>query len=194
MERIKNIGLFINRCRTSLRERAFTEKWLEWNKGAMFQHGILQMLCSDQSNIFRIIYRPVLTKRDRYIAATVIQWLGTNVGFSFLQECLEHAGYKVIPKNSDFGYDLQKEYFNVFQQQWDSSYWYNSKSTNKIPQKIKKFHPKVIEQRKHLWKYLSDYRYKCQRCNQVVSDTNLNYHRERIESCYEYFMKNQNKE
>lgn len=30
--------------------------------------------------------------------ATVIQWLGSNVGFSFVEECLGEAGYRVVPK------------------------------------------------------------------------------------------------
>ena len=35
------------------------------------------------------------TKREAEVAATVIQWLGTNVGFVFLEEVLKEAGYAV---------------------------------------------------------------------------------------------------
>lgn len=37
------------------------------------------------------------TQRDARVAATVIQWLGTAVGYSFLKQCLEEAGFKVEP-------------------------------------------------------------------------------------------------
>jgi hypothetical protein len=33
--------------------------------------------------------------RDRVVAATVVQWLGTNVGFAFLETCLRKCGYTV---------------------------------------------------------------------------------------------------
>lgn len=34
--------------------------------------------------------------RDRYVAATVIQWLGTNVGFSLLSTSLMECGMTII--------------------------------------------------------------------------------------------------
>ena len=34
-----------------------------------------------------------ITNRDKYVVATVIQWLGTNVGWCFLEECLKECGY-----------------------------------------------------------------------------------------------------
>ena len=36
-----------------------------------------------------------ITKRDACIVATVIQWLGSNVGFDFLRTCLEKCGYRL---------------------------------------------------------------------------------------------------
>jgi hypothetical protein len=33
--------------------------------------------------------------RDRVVAATVIQWLGSNVGFAFVVDCLRRCGYIV---------------------------------------------------------------------------------------------------
>jgi hypothetical protein len=45
--------------------------------------------------------RPVfVTKRDSEVAATIIQWLGTNVGFSFLQHVLHTCGYEVRRRDS----------------------------------------------------------------------------------------------
>lgn len=37
------------------------------------------------------------TYRDRVVAATVIQWLGSNVGFAFVVDCLRRCGYIVRP-------------------------------------------------------------------------------------------------
>jgi hypothetical protein len=36
--------------------------------------------------------------RERVIAATVIQWLGTNVGWGFLDDCLRKCGYMIVRK------------------------------------------------------------------------------------------------
>jgi hypothetical protein len=33
----------------------------------------------------------------RYVAASLIQWLGTNVGWAFLTEALRRCGYKLVP-------------------------------------------------------------------------------------------------
>lgn len=38
------------------------------------------------------------TLRDRIVAATVIQWLGSNVGMSFVEMALARVGYKVVRK------------------------------------------------------------------------------------------------
>ena len=35
------------------------------------------------------------TERDRIIAATLMQWLGSNVGLSFVREALNRVGYDV---------------------------------------------------------------------------------------------------
>ncbi len=38
-----------------------------------------------------------ITRRDRMIVATIIQWLATNVGFCFLHKTLKKAGYELKP-------------------------------------------------------------------------------------------------
>lgn len=38
------------------------------------------------------------TQQEATLAATVIQWLGSPVGFSFLREALSAAGYEVAKK------------------------------------------------------------------------------------------------
>lgn len=35
------------------------------------------------------------SERDHFVAASVIQWLGTNVGFSFLQHAFSRVGYTI---------------------------------------------------------------------------------------------------
>lgn len=41
--------------------------------------------------------RPVfVTKREAEVAATVIQWLGTNVGFCWLETVLKSCGYSLV--------------------------------------------------------------------------------------------------
>jgi hypothetical protein len=42
-----------------------------------------------------------LTLREQKIIATIIQWLGTNVGFSFLTECLDKCGYHIVRKEKE---------------------------------------------------------------------------------------------
>jgi hypothetical protein len=37
-----------------------------------------------------------ITARERFIVATVIQWLGSNVGFCFLREVLKSCGYDIV--------------------------------------------------------------------------------------------------
>jgi hypothetical protein len=39
---------------------------------------------------------PDCTARDAQVAATVIQWLGSQVGFFFLEEVLQKVGYKIV--------------------------------------------------------------------------------------------------
>ena len=37
-----------------------------------------------------------ITQRDALVAATVVQWIGTNVGRSFLTEAFRDVGYEVV--------------------------------------------------------------------------------------------------
>ncbi len=43
--------------------------------------------------------RTKITLRERFIAATVIQWLGTNCGMAFLKEALDKCGLKIVQKS-----------------------------------------------------------------------------------------------
>jgi hypothetical protein len=92
------------------REVAFADQWDQ----ELEYHDILQSLCSqecsrDAEGAVRVFdpcgcnYKryPVgaITERDRIITATVIQWLGSNVGLAFLQESLRRCGYDVVKRD-----------------------------------------------------------------------------------------------
>lgn len=47
---------------------------------------------------FRGPFAFILNYRDRVIIATVIQWLGSNIGFAFLMSALAACGYEVRRK------------------------------------------------------------------------------------------------
>lgn len=68
-------------------ERTFAFRWVERNRE---EWCLLDRLLSTEAD------PRGATERDAKVAATVIQWLGTNVGFGFIRSCLEEAGYKII--------------------------------------------------------------------------------------------------
>lgn len=86
-------GLYHNRTRRkdggddTKREKAFTQTWEAWN--AYVDVGPSPIM---QSLI------PGYEQSDASAAATVIQWLGTHVGFDFLQQALNAAGYDVVER------------------------------------------------------------------------------------------------
>ena len=107
----KNLGVFTNRLDFDKRglEKAFSEKWRKENdkkrrRGLNFGLGILQDLFYYPHFQFHdSMNKPLLevTKRERVIVATVIQWLGTNVGLSFLEEVLKESGYKIVKNEAN---------------------------------------------------------------------------------------------
>jgi hypothetical protein len=88
-----NIGLQVSRIEHNPREKAFHEQWLEENApvaGVNNGHGILQDLFIERDTPFSQFGKVIeeISNRDRMIVATIIQWLGSNVGMCFLQESL----------------------------------------------------------------------------------------------------------
>lgn len=89
--------LFLNR------EEVIAGLWEEANR-ALQPHrgGILHDLMARQKGgpidlplwMCRAAFR--LTNRDRAIVATVVQWLGTNVGWCFLERCVRACGYRLV--------------------------------------------------------------------------------------------------
>ena len=83
---IKHEGLHTHRLKSNPREKVFAEAWRTQCETAPGKpNGTLTyLLCvGDQ----RYLEPP--TQEQSTIAATVIQWLGSPVGFSFLEECLK---------------------------------------------------------------------------------------------------------
>ena len=78
---MKHTGIHINRIDQNPLEKVFSEKWLmEHGKDSIFLEQILR------KNPFNF---EEISQRDATVAATVIQWLGSPVGESFLRDCLD---------------------------------------------------------------------------------------------------------
>lgn len=81
----KNKGLNQRRCKQNPLEKLFAESWNEINTnnhGNLNGRDILDYLMAKDIN------NPLgeVSDRDRIVAATVIQWLGSPVGQSFLMQ------------------------------------------------------------------------------------------------------------
>jgi len=104
----KNLGWKTDRLNYDPKdiENALSEHWVKENKkkaGINFGQGILQDLFFQRTgHPFSVMADTKLflkiTNRDRLIVATVIQWLGTNVGFCWLREALSKAGYDIVKR------------------------------------------------------------------------------------------------
>jgi len=89
-------------------ENALSKHWREENKKKVYLNhgqGVLQDLFIHRTGSpFCITAGSIrflkISKRDRLIAATVIQWLGSNIGFCWLQEALSKAGYDITKRKS----------------------------------------------------------------------------------------------
>lgn len=83
---MKHIGLHASRLKkdqNNPREVAFAEQWQKENDEGQ----ILSWLLSRNSEQKQSI-KSKPSERDIEVAATVIQWLGSNVGMSFLEEAI----------------------------------------------------------------------------------------------------------
>lgn len=94
-----NVGNKYTRTQHNEREKAFYEEWMKWNEplaGVNNGNGILQdLFIKTGPGMFGKEWILEVSHRERMIVATIIQWLGTNVGFSFLQQALARCGYTV---------------------------------------------------------------------------------------------------
>jgi len=80
-------------------EMLFARKWAEENRRCKYMnygYGILQDLFMERKGLHSFASPvKIISNRERMIVATVIQWLGTNCGFSFLSEVLREYGYEI---------------------------------------------------------------------------------------------------
>jgi len=101
-------GFFYRRtednCHHGRLERAFAEVWEEEaapNPQRGSGSGLVQSLLITGQNPFSMFSGGTVvekvTIRDRQLVATIIQWLGSNVGWCFLETALRRAGYKIVP-------------------------------------------------------------------------------------------------
>jgi hypothetical protein len=103
--KIEHKGLHTNRLHPDAenpREVAFSQEWAEQNERRTGKpHGTLEYLLGDGTGpcSFAGIVHP--TQDQATVAATVIQWLGSNVGMSFLANALEKCGHVI--ERSDRG-------------------------------------------------------------------------------------------
>lgn len=103
----KDRGIYYDRINHNPIEKAFADLWESENapgRNVNYGHGILQDLFMKNTPMSRKISprlaEPaiVITDEHRYIVATVIQWLGSNCGQSFLHEALGNSGLTITSK------------------------------------------------------------------------------------------------
>jgi hypothetical protein len=109
---MKLIGLHSRRLepnQNNPREIAFIKQWRHENKYTDILYRLMSIPCGPddpERDIHTFGYPTKLPlgqpqKRDRIIVETVLQWLGSNVGFDFVRQALERAGYVIRRKDTD---------------------------------------------------------------------------------------------
>lgn len=88
-KKIQHVGVSAHRLKSNPMEKVFAEAWKERNDPVSYRPiGTLQtLLCSKGDGIIE----RELTQEEATAAATVIQWLGSPVGFSWLRQTLENT-------------------------------------------------------------------------------------------------------
>jgi hypothetical protein len=95
----ENVGYFTKRLEHNPKETAFHDQWIKENRPLSWVnsgHGLLQDLFFERQENQKWKCIVEINKRDREIVATVIQWLGTNMGICFLETTLRSVGYKIV--------------------------------------------------------------------------------------------------
>lgn len=93
------------------RENAFALAWERENAmtgelrvtgATRDERGILDSLLSERSNMLFYDEKRLApyNQEAAVIAATVMQWLGTNIGFGWLENTLDEAGYTIARKDT----------------------------------------------------------------------------------------------
>lgn len=96
-----NRGIRESRIEHNDREKAFHDQWLKENKPDGFTCngvGLLQALfIEDSLSVMKMKTVRKISRPERMVVATVIQWLGSNIGWCFLSDSLKRCGYKIVP-------------------------------------------------------------------------------------------------
>lgn len=99
IEHRQNVGFCQNRIEHNEREKAFHDEWLEENDPLSYinnGYGILQdLFITPTGPLGKKKFEIDINSRDRMVSATVIQWLGSNCGMSFLDAALRRFGHKI---------------------------------------------------------------------------------------------------
>ena len=74
-------------------EEAFIKRW---NQKRVGESKHLPTLFSFIEKDNKVKRKLKITFRERFIVATIIQWLGSNCGICFLKESLRDAGYEIV--------------------------------------------------------------------------------------------------
>ena len=91
-----NYGIMYYRTEKMERERAFAEAWAKRAAEGAADGDLLDQLLIAQRRSTAIDERLIApSPRERAIVATVIQWLGSPVGWAFLADALKAAGYRL---------------------------------------------------------------------------------------------------
>lgn len=78
----KFLGKSLYRFEKNPKEKVFSNEWIELNRG---KYSMIEMLLSSDGG-----KTPAqVNEHDELIAATVIQWLGSPVGYSWLIEIIK---------------------------------------------------------------------------------------------------------
>lgn len=106
MKKIRHVGLRPERTKTNVLESAFARMWsLEnaTNRLGLAKHGVQGilkcLLVSDElaRDVSFLSDSAVMSQRDATVVATVVQWFGSQVGQSFLEQVLRTpAGRKFL--------------------------------------------------------------------------------------------------
>lgn len=146
-----NIGHRIERCRFGFKERVFSEMWQKENAPS-FQNDLsfLQRLflrVTQPWNPFSPWVRPrmIIKARDEFLVATVVQWLGTSVGWDFLERCVKACGFDLVPVDR-----RTKDYYYSFDPGYDASVWFNRHNQGQV--QLPSFHRPFPKPRKHLYR------------------------------------------
>lgn len=94
---MKHQGLHINRLTESAdnpREVAFAQEW-EKENASIFETEASKIPSHWKPGRYQ---RQFPSDRDFTVAAAVIQWLGSNVGMSFLRNALGRVGLEIVEK------------------------------------------------------------------------------------------------